>query len=193
MQREAKSVPTKWSKQKSNISRRVNARFFAKNEHNKYSNELAREVEAVPRYINVDKDSTHGGKFDTNRDATSGIVLVQNEFKCDVGMHKKNTRNKLAREVRAVPRHINVDKDSAYGGNFDDTSRGPTSGIVLVQVPREVKAAPRRTNVVNYHTHGGKFFNTNRDSTSGKVVLTQEKFKFEVGTHKKIDVFFTNE
>lgn len=91
------SVVTKWSKQKSNKSRKANARFFAtKGEYNKCNTELSREVETVPRCTNIYKDSTKGGKFDTKRASTSGIVLVQNEFKFEVGTHKKNHTQRIA-------------------------------------------------------------------------------------------------
>ena len=78
MKRAAKSVLTKLSKQKSNKSRRANAkaRSFAICRRNKNSNKLPREVGAIPRRTNVDKDPTHGGNFGNNRDSTSGKVII---------------------------------------------------------------------------------------------------------------------
>ena len=90
MERPAKSVLTKWSKQNSNerCRRRAHARFFAnyhwmckfKCQRNKYQNKLPLDVGAIPRHT-ADKDPIHGGKFGTNSDLTSGkVVLVQEKF-----------------------------------------------------------------------------------------------------------------
>ena len=90
MERPAKSVFTKWSKQNSNerCRRRAHARFFAnyhwmckfKCQRNKYQNKLPLDVGAIPRHT-ADKDPIHGGKFGTNSDLTSGkVVLVQEKF-----------------------------------------------------------------------------------------------------------------
>ena len=118
MERPAKSAFAKSSMQKSNKRRRleksvkVNARFFAKFRRNKNSNKLPRDVGV----------------------STSGMLLSsQDELKFEVGGHKKITHKKLLREVGAIPRRTNVDKDPVHGGNFDN-NRDSTSGkVVLVQ------------------------------------------------------------
>ena len=142
MKRPAKSALAKLSKQKSNkMCRSANFRFFAKFRRNKYNNKLPRDVGALPRRINADKDST------------SGIVLPQEEFKFKVGMHKKITHYKLPREVGAVPHRTNVVKEPT---SITDTST---------------------TFFLTTLTHGGKFASNDRDSTSGKVVLAVDMHK----------------
>ena len=82
--RPAWSVLTKLSKQTSIESRIANAksRFFAKFRRDKNDSKLPREVGAVPRLTNVDKDPTNGGNFGNSRDSTTGkVVLVQEKFK----------------------------------------------------------------------------------------------------------------
>ena len=91
MERPAKSVLTKWSNES---CRRANAtaRFFAQFRRNKYRKKLPREVGAISRRTNIDKDPAHGGKFGNSRDSTSGkVVLVQEKFQFIVcmSMHKK--------------------------------------------------------------------------------------------------------
>ena len=99
MERAAKSVLAKLSRQKPNKSRRANARFFANVRRNKKS-KLSREVGAVPRRTNIGKDPAHGGNFGDNRDSTNGeVVLVQ---KVD---DTTTRRKKLVIEIPArVPR-----------------------------------------------------------------------------------------
>ena len=93
MERPAKSVPTKWSKQKLTLTcRRANAtaRFFAQFRRNKKTRKkLPREVGVISRRTNVDNG---GGIFGNSRDSTSGkVVLVQEKFQFIVcmSMHKK--------------------------------------------------------------------------------------------------------
>ena len=118
MARPTKSSFAKSSMQKSNKRRpseksaKVNARFFAKFRHNKNSNKLPRDVGV----------------------STSAMLLSsQDELKFEVGGHNKITHKTLLRDVGAIPRRTNVDKDPVHGGKFDN-NRDPTSGkVFLVQ------------------------------------------------------------
>ena len=124
MKRLAKSALARLSKQKSNkMCRSPNSRFFAKFRRNKYNNKLPRDVGAVPRRANADKDST------------SGIVLPQEEFKFKVGMHKKIAHSKLPREVEAVPHCTNVKEPTFItSGKFASNDRDSTSRQVVLAV-----------------------------------------------------------
>ena len=78
MERPAKSVPTKWSKQTLTLTcRRANAtaRFFAQFRRNKNRKKLLRELGDISRRTNVDND---GGIIGNSRHSTSGkVVLVK--------------------------------------------------------------------------------------------------------------------